>query len=131
MPDHERTCPHHGVELERFGEVTSEQLDVIPATIRVLRHMRSKYRCPHCEGHLRTAPMPAQPLPKSLASPGLLAHVATAKYADALALPRSESEQAAAGPAPEEPAPVPERGPPRTERAPAHPDCQEHVVCPV
>ena len=64
LPDHERTCPHHGVELERFGEVTSEQLDVIPATIRVLRHVRGKYRCPHCEGHLRTAPMPAQPLPK-------------------------------------------------------------------
>ena len=78
LPDHERTCPHHGVELERFGEVTSEQLDVIPATIRVLRHVRGKYRCPHCEGHLRTAPMPAQPLPKSLASPspGLLAHKA-------------------------------------------------------
>ena len=46
LPDHERICPHHGVELERFGEVTSEQLDVIPATIRVLRHMRGKYRCP-------------------------------------------------------------------------------------
>ena len=32
--------------------------------------------------------MPAQPLPRSLASPGLLAHVATAKYADALPLYR-------------------------------------------
>ena len=92
LPDHERTCPHHGVELERFGEVTSEQLDVIPATIRVLRHVRGKYRCPHCEGHLRTAAMPAQPLPKSLASPGLLAHVATAKYADALALYRQHQQ---------------------------------------
>ena len=92
LPDHERTCPHHGVELERFGEVVSEQLDVIPATIRVLRHVRGKYRCPHCEGHLRTAPMPAQPLPKSLASPGLLAHVATAKYADALALYRQHQQ---------------------------------------
>ena len=92
LPDHERTCPHHGVELERFGEVVSEQLDVIPATIRVLRHVRGKYRCPHCEGHLRTAAMPAQPLPKSLASPGLLAHVATAKYADALPLYRQHQQ---------------------------------------
>ena len=92
LPDHERTCPHHGVELERFGEVTSEQLDIIPAQVRVLRHVRGKYRCPHCEGHLRTAPMPAQPLPKSLASPGLLAHVATAKYADALPLYRQHQQ---------------------------------------
>ena len=88
----ERTCPHHGVELERFGEVVSEQLDIIPAQVRVLRHVRGKYRCPHCEGHLRTAAMPAQPLPKSLASPGLLAHVATAKYADALPLYRQHQQ---------------------------------------
>ena len=32
--------------------------------------------------------MPAQPVPKSLASPGLLACIATAKYADALPLYR-------------------------------------------
>ena len=28
LPEDERTCPHHGVELERFGEVVSEQLDI-------------------------------------------------------------------------------------------------------
>ena len=88
----ERTCPHHGVELERFGEVVSEQLDIIPAQVRVLRHVRGKYRCPHREGHLRTAAMPAQALPRSLASPGLLAHVATAKYADALPLYRQHQQ---------------------------------------
>ena len=88
LPEDERTCPHHGVELERFAEVVSEQLDIIPMQVRVLRHVRGKYRCPCCEGHLRTATMPAQPVPKSLASPGLLAFIATAKYADALPLYR-------------------------------------------
>jgi transposase len=77
LAESERTCPHHAVELERFGEVVSEQLDIIPAKVRVLRHIRAKYRCPRCEGHLRTAPMPAQPLPKSFASPGLLSFIAT------------------------------------------------------
>ena len=88
LPEDERICPHHGVELERFGEVVSEQLDIIPAKVQVLRHIRGKYRCPCCEGHLRTAPMPAQPLAKSFASPGLLAYIATGKYADALPLYR-------------------------------------------
>ena len=88
LAESERTCPHHGVELERFGEVVSEQLDIIPAQVRVLRHVRGKYRCPSCEGHLRTAAMPAQPLAKSFASPGLLSFIATAKYADALPLYR-------------------------------------------
>ena len=42
LPDSERTCPEHGVELERFGEVVSEQLDIIPAQVRVLRHIRER-----------------------------------------------------------------------------------------
>ena len=88
LEDSERTLPHHGVELERFGEVVSEQLDIVPAKMRVLRHIRGKYCCPWCEGHLRTAAMPAQPLPKSFASPGLLAFIVTAKYVDALPLYR-------------------------------------------
>jgi transposase len=86
LADSERVCPHHGVALERFGEVTSEQLDIVPATVRVLRHIRGKYRCPCCTGYLRTAPMPPQPIPKSNASAGLLAYVATAKFVDGLAL---------------------------------------------
>ena len=92
LAEHERVCPHHAVELERFGEVVSEQLDIIPMQMRVLRHIRGKYRCPCCEGHLRTAALPAQPVPKSFASPGLLAFIATAKYADALPLYRQHQQ---------------------------------------
>ena len=92
LADSERTCPHHGVELERFGEVVSEQLDIVPAKVRVLRHIRGKYRCPSCEGHLRTAALPAQPLPKSFASPGLLAFIVTAKYVDGLPLYRQQQQ---------------------------------------
>ena len=88
----ERTCPHHGVELERFGEAVSEQLDIVPAKVRVLRHIRGKYRCPSCEGHLRTAALPAQPLAKSFASPGLLAFIVTAKYLDGLPLYRQQQQ---------------------------------------
>ena len=46
LAESERTCPHHGVELERFAEVVSEQLDIVPAKVRVLRHVRGKYRWP-------------------------------------------------------------------------------------
>ena len=88
----ERHCPHHGVALERFGEEVSEQLDIIPAKVQVLRHIRGKYRCPCCTGYLRTAPLPAQPIPKSLASPGLLAYIATAKFVDAIPLYRQHQQ---------------------------------------
>jgi transposase len=92
LADEDRVCPHHGVALERFDEVVSEQLDIIPATVQVLRHIRGKYRCPCCEGHIRTAPMTPQPIPKSMASPGLLAHIATAKFVDALPLYRQHQQ---------------------------------------
>lgn len=85
----DRYCEHDGAPLTEIGEVTSEQLDIIPAEIRVIRHVRKQYACA-CGQCLKTAPLPAQPIPKSLASPGLLAHITISKYADALPLYRQE-----------------------------------------
>jgi transposase len=88
----QRLCAVHGVALERFGQEYSEQLDLVPAKVQVLRHIRAKYRCPCCTGNLVTAPMPAQPIPKSMASPGLLAHIVVAKFVDALPLYRQQQQ---------------------------------------
>ncbi len=43
---------------------------------------------PCCDNHIVTANKPKQPIEKSIASPSLLAFVATQKYADALPLYR-------------------------------------------
>ena len=83
-------CSEDGQALTCIGEEVSEQLDIIPARVQVIRHVRRKYACRSCEDGVHTAPMPAQPLPKSNASPGLLAYIATAKYQDALPLYRQE-----------------------------------------
>ena len=90
LPDDERVCPHDGNSLTEIGEVTSEQLDIIPAKIQVIRHVRKQYAC-HCGQCIRTAALPPQPIPKSLASPGLLAHITVSKYQDALPLYRQET----------------------------------------
>ena len=89
LPEAERYCDHDGNSLRRIGEVISEQLDIVPAIIRVIRHIRRQYAC-DCGQCIKTATLPAQPIPKSLASPGLLAHVAVCKYVDALPLYRQE-----------------------------------------
>jgi transposase len=88
LPDTEKFCPHDGAALKQIGSETHDQLDIIPATIQVLHHIRLKYACPCCEQHLITAQKPAQPIEKSIASPGLLAFIATQKYVDALPLYR-------------------------------------------
>lgn len=88
VTDAEKVCPHDGTALKNIGSETHEQLDIIPAKIQVLNHIRLKYACPCCEKHLITASKPAQPIEKSIASPGLLAFIATQKYVDALPLYR-------------------------------------------
>jgi transposase len=91
LPDDEKTCARDGTVLERIGEEVCEQLEFIPAQLRVLRHVRPKYACKTCRTGIHTAPMPPQPIPKSLASPTLLAQIAVSKYADGLPLYRQET----------------------------------------
>ena len=88
LPDDQKICPHDGSALKRIGSETHEQLDIIPAKVQALNHVRYKYACPCCEKHLVTAAKPAQPIEKSIASPSLLAYIAIQKYADALPLYR-------------------------------------------
>lgn len=87
LPVAQRCCPE-GHALKVIGEEISEQLDIIPAKIQVLRHIRKKYACPCCQAHVKTAELPPQPIPKSNASAGLLAYLVTAKFLDALPLYR-------------------------------------------
>lgn len=87
-----------GCELSRIGEEVSEQLDVIPAQVQVIRHVRPKYACKNCEGvedagpTVKIAPVPPQIIPKSIAGPGLLAHILTAKFIDHTPFYRQEKQ---------------------------------------
>jgi transposase len=95
LPEEEKICAC-GCALSRIGEEVSEQLDVVPAKIQVLRHIRPKYACRACEGveddgpTVRIAPVVPQIIPKSIVSPGLLAHVLTGKFVDHLPFYRQE-----------------------------------------
>jgi transposase len=80
-----------GCQKTHIADEVSEQLDIIPAVVQVLQHRRKKYACKTCEGKMLVADLPAQPITKSNASPGLLAHIAVAKYQDALPLYRMET----------------------------------------
>jgi len=97
LPAAEKVC-RCGCELSRIGEEVSEQLDIVPAKIRVIRNIRPKYACRQCEGlendgpTVKIAPVPAQIIPKSMATAGLLAHVLTAKFVDALPFYRQEKQ---------------------------------------
>lgn len=88
LPEAERTCAHDGSALVEIGVEVSEQLDIVPAKVRVIRHERVKYACPCCDNSMRIAPVPVKLIPRSLLTEKALAWIATAKYQDGLPLYR-------------------------------------------
>lgn len=96
VPEAERTCAC-GTPMVEIGQDVSEQLDIVPMQVRVLRHIRKRYGCPKGDQAPVTAPAPAQVLPKSNASNDLLALLLIIKYVDGLPLARFEYVLARAG----------------------------------
>lgn len=94
--DNEKTCDCCGHGLHKMGEEKSEQLEFIPASIKVIEHIRPKYSCRHCEQQnttvmIKIAPVPLSPIPKSIATASLLSQIITSKYQYSLPLYRQES----------------------------------------
>jgi transposase len=79
-PEH-TCCPECGGALKHFGEDVSEQLEYVPESFKVIRHVRPKFACAACE-RVVEAPAPSRPIERGLAGPALLAHVLISKYCD-------------------------------------------------
>lgn len=90
LDDNDKHC-QCGNTLSCIGDERSEQIDIIPAKVNVIVHVRKKYACQDCKQTIKQAAMPKQPIPKSIATPGTLAHILVSKFQDALPLYRQEA----------------------------------------
>ena len=90
LSEQERACPCCGKDRQEIGAESSEQLEVVPAKIKIIEHIRKKYACRTCEENVVIAAKPPQPIEKGLPGPGLLAHTVLSKYGDHLPLYRQE-----------------------------------------
>lgn len=90
IPESEKVCSECGDSLKKIGEEITEQLKIIPSKLVVEQHIRPKYACKACEGKVKIADMPQLLLPKSMATPELVAHTIVSKYEDSLPLYRQE-----------------------------------------
>ncbi|MBC2717975.1 MAG: IS66 family transposase [Desulfobacteraceae bacterium] len=85
-----------GCRLSKIDEEVSEKLDIIPAKMQVIRHIRPKYACKNCEGveddgpTVKIGPLPVQFIPKGIATPGLVSQILVSKFEDALPFYRQE-----------------------------------------
>jgi transposase len=102
LPDDEKVCGC-SARLTCIGQEVSEKLDIVPAKIQVIKHIRLKYACRSCEGVesegavVKTAEMPPQIISQGIVSPSLLAHIIIAKFIDALPFYRQEKQFARMG----------------------------------
>jgi transposase len=90
------TCPDCGATMKRIGEDVAEVLEYVPASFKVIRHVRPKLACAACQKIVQ-APAPSRPIARGIAGPGLLAHVLVAKYCDHLPLYRQSQIYAREG----------------------------------
>jgi len=89
-------CPGCGGHLRQFGEDVAEQLEYIPESFKVIRHVRPKFACSGCD-RVVEAPAPSRPIERGIAGPGLLAHVLVSKFGDHLPLYRQSEIYARQG----------------------------------
>jgi transposase len=89
-------CPDCGGQLKHLGEDVSEILEYVPASLKVIQYLRPKLACACCDRIVQAA-APSRPIERSLAGPGLLAHILTSKYCDHLPLYRQSQIYARVG----------------------------------
>ncbi len=88
--EEEKKCPCCGEPRVCIGEDVSEQLECVPAKVKVLRHVKKKYACPGCRKGVAVALPPPQAIEKCKAASGLLAMIGVSKFADHLPFYRQE-----------------------------------------
>jgi len=96
IDESDKVCDCCQSPLHKMGESSSEVLEFVPAHIKVIKTIRPKYTCRQCERNgiesvVKTATMPATPIPKSIATPSLLSQIISCKYQFGLPLNRQET----------------------------------------
>ncbi|OGO76542.1 MAG: hypothetical protein A2Y23_06400 [Clostridiales bacterium GWB2_37_7] len=97
VPEDERFCPKCKVNLVPVGkEVVREELEYIPAQLKIIRYVRLAYGCSKCKqkgtSYIVKALTPTSLMNHSLASPTTVANVMYQKYVNGMPLYRQEKE---------------------------------------
>ncbi len=98
LAENELDCQECSSKMRVLGkEPVREELEIIPAQVRLLRYIRYNYVCKACEKEtgeatIVKAPVPAPVIKKSLASASTVAHVMYQKYVNAMPLYRQEKD---------------------------------------
>jgi len=97
IPEDEKICSC-GAELTHIGDDIFKELELIPATVEVIKNIKRKYACKVCEGTsdeskpgVITAKAPAKLLPGTMVTASFLAYIIISKFCDGLPYYRLEN----------------------------------------
>lgn len=102
LSEEERVCLCCTGVLHEMSTEVRQELKIIPAEVKVVKHVRYVYACRHCDREeintpIVTATAPASVFPKSLASPSIMAYIMSQKYVESMPLYRQEQQFARFG----------------------------------
>lgn len=102
LSEEEQCCSCCGGAMHEMSTEVRQELKIIPAEVKVVKHVRYVYACRQCEQNeihtpVITAPMPRPIYPGSLASSSILAYIMSQKYVDSMPLYRQEQQLARLG----------------------------------
>ena len=98
LPEEDRKCSICGKVLVEMGDQAeeSEEITVVRAEYKIIKHRRQKYRC-QCNEQVMTAPGPVKLIPGGRYSIDFAEQVAEGKYLDHLPLERQARAMGRAG----------------------------------
>ena len=85
LPEADRTCPC-GSPMVLIGQDISEQLDIVPMQVRVIRNIRNRYGCPGSQHAPVTAPLPGAAFAQEQCQRGLSGHAVHGQVCQRLAV---------------------------------------------
>jgi len=96
LTEEERVCPDCAGHLHEMGVDIHQEIQIVPAQVKVIKHIRHKYACRHCDHNEIQSPvlqasMPKRAFPNSLASASAVAHIITQKFVESNPLYRQEA----------------------------------------
>jgi transposase len=88
--EEELICACCGESKPEIGHETVEQLDYTPASFKIIEHITHRHACKSCQEGVVEGKKPKQIFNGGKVTEGVIAQIATAKYADHLPLYRQE-----------------------------------------
>jgi len=97
LPEEDRNCVECGGKLHTMSHDVRRELEIVPASVKVIEYKRAVYSCRACEKNndhvpIVKAPMPESVIKGSLASPSTVAHIMYQKYVMCSPLYRQEKD---------------------------------------